>query len=269
MVAAIFSSSKAADRRQRVERAIAAMRPVLFASVLTLLPVPPASAEWTAGVFAGASRTLDSSVAIAQPEDGTNVTISPVRYRSESFEPPIYYGYRAGFFPAAGWFGLEGELIHMKVLAETNRTASIEGDLGGQTVAVTGPMSFLVERFSISHGVNLILINAVARRRARVDAHAGSPRWMLTARFGAGASLPHPESTVGGESVEGYEWGAFSAQVAAAAEIRIAGPLYGSGEYKLTRTVQDVSIARGSARTPLVTHHVAFGLSVHFPTHRQ
>jgi hypothetical protein len=61
-----------------------------------------------------------------------------------------------------------------------------------------------------------------------------------------------------------YEWGAFSVQGAAAAEARIAGALYVSGEYKLTRTVQDVTIAGGSARTPLVTHHLAAGLTFHF-----
>ena len=47
----------------------------------------------------------------------------------------------------------------------------------------------------------------VVRRRAHIDPHTGSPRWILISRFGAGASLPHPESTVAGESLEGYEWG--------------------------------------------------------------
>ena len=97
--------------------------------------------------------------------------------------------------------------------------------------------------------------------------HAASPsrapRWMLVGRIGAGASIPHPESTSEGLSLERYEWGAFSMQAGAAAEARITGPLYASGEYKLTRTVQDVTIAGGSARTRLVTHHIVAGLTFH------
>jgi hypothetical protein len=244
-------------RRSHIVRVIAS------ACALNLGLARGASAEWTLAVFLGASRTGDSSLTVAQPADGTNVTLSPVHYDSASFEAPPYYGYRVGMFPGSGRFGIEGEFIHVKVIADTARETNANGLLRREPVAGARPLASVLERFSITHGVNLVLINAVVRGQREVLAGSDRPRWILAGRFGAGASIPHPESTVNGFSFEGYEWGAFSLQAAAAIEVRVAGPIYVGGEYKLTRTVQDVTIAGGSARTSLVTHHLVGGLVAH------
>jgi hypothetical protein len=235
----------------------------LAASILALAVTAPAFAEWTVGAFAGGCRTGNTSLTLVQPAADTSVTFVPVRYRSASFEMPIYYGYRVGAFLAPRWLGVEGELIHMKVIADTARVSRAQGTVGGQAVAGPRAIDSVLDRFSITHGVNLLLANVVVRRAGTAASPSRAPRWMLVGRIGAGASIPHPESTSGGLSLERYEWGAFSIQGAAAAEVRITGPLYVSGEYKLTRTVQDVTIAGGSARTPLVTHHLVAGLTLH------
>jgi hypothetical protein len=235
----------------------------LAASILALAVTAPAFAEWTVGAFAGGCRTGNTSLTLVQPAADTSVTFVPVRYRSASFEMPIYYGYRVGAFLAPRWLGVEGELIHMKVIADTARASRAQGTVGGQAVAGPRAIDSVLDRFSITHGVNLLLANVVVRRAGTAASPSRAPRWMLVGRIGAGASIPHPESTSGGLSLERYEWGAFSMQGAAAAEVRITGPLYVSGEYKLTRTVQDVTIAGGSARTPLVTHHLVAGLTLH------
>lgn len=232
-----------------------------IAALLCLAHARTARADWTFGVFLGGAHTEPSFLTLTQPSRSTNLTLSPVRYRSESLKPPFYYAYRAAFFPASGWFGVEGELVHLKVIADTARPARFDGVLQGDAVAGDRPLSSLVERFSISHGVNLLLINAVVR--AGGAGGSAPPRWIVSGRFGAGASLPHPESTIGGLRREGYEWGSFSAQAAAGIEVRVWKRVHVSGEYKLTRTVQDVSVAGGSARTPLTTHHVAGGLVLH------
>jgi hypothetical protein len=189
------------------------------------------------------------------------VSFSPVRYRSESLEAPVYYGYRLGFFPRSGWIGVEGELIHLKVVADTRPDVRIDGVLRGEPVSGSVPLSSIVEDFSITHGVNLLLLNAVARRRAGGD-RASHARWTVAARLGAGASIPHAESTIGGAHREGYEWGALSVQGAAGVEMRVMRGLSIMSEYKLTHTVQDVRVAAGTARTPLTTHHVVAGLAV-------
>jgi len=219
----------------------------------------PASAEWTLGVILGGARTQATSLTLTQPSQATDVTLSPVHYRSESFEPPFYYAYRVGGFPRSESFGIEGEFIHLKVTADTSRTTRAEGIVAGQAVSGPRPLSSVVERLSISHGVNLLLVNAVIRRVAGAATPADA-RWILTGRFGAGASVPHPESTIAGRSLERYEWGSFSLQAAGGIELRIAKRIALTGEYKLTRTVQDVTIADGSARTPLTTHHLAGGV---------
>jgi hypothetical protein len=222
-----------------------------------------ARAEWTVSGFAGGARTQDTSLRVIRPANSTDVTLTPVHYRSESLESPIYYGYRAAFFPRSRWFGIEGELIHLKVIADTARDVQRLGAVAGQPVDDTARLASVVDDFEISHGVNLLLVNAVMRRRAQVDS-AGNARWALTGRLGAGASIPHPESTIDGQHAEGYEWGAMSLQAAAGAEVHVIGRVSLLGEYKLTRSAQDVTIAGGNARTPLVTHHLAVGLAVRF-----
>lgn len=239
----------------------------ILACALSLGLAREASAEWTLAVFVGGARTRDTSLTLAQPAEGTSVTLSPVRYDSASLDAPIYYGYRVGFFPRSGWFGVEAEFIHLKVIADTGRMTNVEGLLRGQPVGTPRPLAQIIQRFSITHGVNLLLFNAVVRRQGAASS-GDQPRWTLSGRFGAGASIPHPESTLDGVTLERYEWGAFGIEGAAGTEVRLGGPVYILGEYKLTRTVQNVAIARGSARTPLVTHHLVAGLAVHLPARK-
>jgi hypothetical protein len=236
-----------------------------FALLALMAGVHTASADWMLGAFIGGARTQDSSIRLIQDLRRTDATITPVHYRSESFMPPIYYGYRVSVFPRSRWLGLEGEFIHVKVIADTKRSASVEGSVVGQNGREVRPIASIIERFSITHGVNLVLANAVVRRDA---AHASSsqPRWTLTGRAGVGGSVPHAESTIGGVTREQYEWGSFSLQGAAGAEIHLGKRLYAMGEYKMTRTEQHVSVAGGSVRTPLTTHHVVVGVTTRFGT---
>lgn len=222
-----------------------------------------ARADWAVGGFIGGAHTQDTSLHVVRSAESTDVMLTPVRYRSESLDSPIYYGYRAALFPRSRWLGIEGELIHLKVVADTSRHVQRLGTVAGTPTADTAMLSSVVEDFSITHGVNLLLINAVLRRRAHVDPE-GNARWALTARLGAGTSVPHPESTINGQHVAGYEWGAMSLQAAAGAEVHVIGRVSLAGEYKLTRSAQDVTIAGGNARTPLVTQHVAIGLAMRF-----
>jgi len=233
----------------------------LFVLALLLSPARPVWADWSLGAFLGGSWTSDASLDVAQPASGTDITFSSVHYAGEAFKSPPYYGYRVAFFPESGWFGIEGELIHLKVIADTARTTPVDGTLGGTPVSGAVVLSSVLQRFSITHGVNLLLVNALFRHAS--DSSRGTwPRWTFVGRAGAGASIPHPESTIGGLTFEHYEWGAFSVQGAAAIEVSIAGPVFLSGEYKLTRTVQDVTIVGGSARTPLLTQHLTAGVLV-------
>jgi hypothetical protein len=234
---------------------------LVLTAVISLGTAGRASAEWTFGGFVGASWTRDTSLRLARPPSATDVTLSPVHYDGEPFQAPPYYGYRVALHPASRWFGVEAELIHMKVIADTHRTTIAEGTFEGAALSGPLPVSAVAQRFSISHGVNLLLVNALFRRAA--DAPSRHPRWILLGRAGAGRSISHPESTIAGRSYEAYEWGSFAIQGSGTIELRIMRRLYVSAEYKLTRTAQRVTIDGGTARTPLVTQHLASGLVFH------
>jgi opacity protein-like surface antigen len=227
----------------------------------------PARADWTVGVFIGAARTEETSIRLTQDTLSTDVVLLPVRYRSDSLRMPVYYAYRAAFFPRSRWLGVEGEFIHLKVIAETARPVAVEGILLGVPISERRSLGSVVERFSISHGVNLVLLNVVARRGIQGTSEL-RPRWSFAARFGAGASVPHAESTIGGASLEQYEWGSMSVQAAAGAELRMTPRLSVSGEYKFTHTSQHVSVANGTAQTSLQTHHIVAGIVAHLGSHR-
>jgi hypothetical protein len=81
--------------------------------VLLAVGASQASAEWTVAAFVGGARTQDSAIRLILASPSTDVTLSPVRYRAESLDAPIYYAYRVGVFPNAGWIGIEGEFIHL------------------------------------------------------------------------------------------------------------------------------------------------------------
>jgi hypothetical protein len=243
-------------------RVTRSQRRALWFLVLAMTASPPASAEWVLGAFLGASATHDGWLRVSQPTAATSVRFAHVPYHSESLEAPPYYGYRFGFVPHTGWVGIEAEFIHLKTVADTARLVPAEGRVRGTRVEGSIPVADVLDRFAMTHGMNLLLLNALVR----TTGHHGmgeAPRWLLVARFGAGASLPHAESAADGLGVEQYEWGGLGVQAGAGGELRLAGPFYVSGEYKITRTVPDVRVAGGSARTRLLTHHVAVGLTAH------
>jgi hypothetical protein len=156
------------------------LRTLVSAGVVSLATVAPAFADWTLTGFVGAAHTRTSSLTLTRPTEATDVVLSPIRYASESLKLPPYYGYRAAFFPRSGWFGIEGELIHVKVVADTTRAVRMHGTWRRARVDETVRLSSVIQDFSITHGVNLLLVNAVVRRRTGAilqEMHVGpSPR---------------------------------------------------------------------------------------------
>jgi hypothetical protein len=181
----------------------------LFTVLSLLARVRSADAEWVVGGFLGWVATSQSYLAVTQPASRTNVRFDPVDYKGRSFNLPLYYGYRAAYFPGSpGWFGIEGEVIHMKAYAQTGDVASASGVVGGVPVAVSMPISNVVQRFSLSHGQNMLLVNAVVRHAFGGRGDYRTARLVALARVGAGPTLPHAESTIGGVADERYERGA-------------------------------------------------------------
>jgi hypothetical protein len=211
-------------------------------------------------VFLGAAYTQGASLSLHQPTLGTDFTFVEVLYEGRSFQPPLYYGYRLSLFrQPSSVFGIEGEFIHLKAYARTDRVARAIGMHRNLSINELVPISDIVERFSISHGLNLVLVNAVARRTLGRSAGSQS-RVQLEGRFGAGPTLPHPESLVEGVSREGYELGAVAFQAGAAVHVQLFHRMGIIAEYKFTRTSQRVTIDSGTARGTFASHHAVFGV---------
>jgi lipid A oxidase len=215
----------------------------------------PALAEWTAAAYLGGAWTHDSFLRLDRPQAGTSLRLDGVTFEGRSFQSPVYYGYRLGYF----WnrrFGVEAEFVHMKVYARTERTVNARGTLRGSPVDGSIRMSEAVSRFSVSHGANFLLGNFVVRQPMH--------RLTLTGRFGLGPSIPHPETEVDGVFQEQYEVGWPAVQAAAGVEIRLWRRLYWLAEYKFTRSRENVRIPGGTAETLLRSHHGVSGIGIRF-----
>jgi len=214
-----------------------ALRAAALAATLLVHP-STARADWSFGVFLGASHTMPSTLTLNLPAAGTHDTFSAVPLASRSFSSPPYYGYRLGWFGSGSRrIGVEAELIHLKIYA---------GD---------GALGPLVQRFSISHGLNLLLVNLVVRQPMQ-------RRVWLAARGGAGMAIPHGESRVGGIDQEQYEIASAAFQAAAGPEFALSRHARGFVEYKVTTTAPSVSVANGTVRGRYTSHHLAAGLGI-------
>jgi hypothetical protein len=222
-----------------------------------------ASAQWTAAAYIGAAHTQNTFLDLRQPLLGTDIRFHNIAYQGESFQPPLYYGLRTGYWFRRHW-GVEAELTHLKVFARVEQTARVTGTLNGFAIDSQVPINSIVQRFSISHGVNLLLANVVFHHgigRSREPAH---PRAYAVLRFGAGTTIPHAESTIQNVVDEHYQVGGPAFQVAASVEARLWERLYWTGEYKFTRSREQVDVNSGTATTLLVSHHLATGPVIHF-----
>lgn len=236
-----------------------------IACLVSLATPAPARADWLLAAFLGAAATQASTVTVNQPARGTNVTLGGVEYQGESFRSPQYYAVRVS------WTGnqtttlaLEGEFIHAKVYAKTDRPVRMQGTVSRATVDATRPLSSLVQRLSMSHGLNFILANVALRHGiGRADA-SGRRRVTAVVRAGAGPTMPHAESEIDHVFREQYEQGGLGVQAGGGVEIRLWQRLAAAGDYKFTWASPEIDVSDGHAHIPSHTHHLTFGLAYRF-----
>lgn len=222
-----------------------------------------ATAQWAATGYIGVAHTLNSSLTIHQPALGTDIHFSNISYNGESFQPPLYYGVRGGHLFHRRW-GAEIEFTHLKVFANVDQPSTVTGTLNGVPVDSRMVVNTIVQRFSISHGVNLLLANGVFRQELWHSNNEEPGRMYFSLRLGAGATIPHAESTIQGRIDEHYQVGSTVFQFAGNIEFRVCKRLYWMGEYKFTRTHEEVGVNSGNAVTLLQSNHIVTGPAVHF-----
>jgi hypothetical protein len=141
---------------------------------------------------------------------------------------------------------------------------ALSGTVAGAVIDRTAPLREILERFSVSHGLNLLFANLVWRQPLGGAGALGERRVLLAIRAGAGPTVPHGESTIGGRTQEQYEWGRVAGQVAAGVECRLARHAAAVAEYKVTGTRQRVSVPDGTVGATFVTQHVVAGFAGRF-----
>lgn len=220
---------------------------------------------WVVAAFVGGAATHDSRLSVSQPALGNRLDFERVRFDGRSFDPPLYYGLRGGYFLSRRHeIGFEAEFIHLKVFSDPQQIVSVSGTRAGSPIDAQVPLGRIVQQYSISHGGNLLLFNFAARHRVGVSRERPGGRFILNARAGVGPTIPHTESSVENLRQEQYELGRAAWQVAGGAELKLWRGLHALGEYKFTRTRQRGRVASGEARSLLRTQHAIFGLSYHF-----
>jgi opacity protein-like surface antigen len=219
---------------RQIERALAGV-----AIVVCVGSNAHADQNWTVGAYAGGAWTHSADITLVSSPNGQQV-LPDVTFRSESFESPIYYGYRMGHRLGRTAIFVEGELIHLKVVANE------------QTLAPP------LESLAMTHGMNLILGNALWMTRA------GSDRVRVTLRGGFGITVPHAETRVHSQERSAYEYGSIGWQLAPGVAMHVTGPLYLNAEYKFTVGRPEIETVDGQATVPTRTHHWLLGVAAMF-----
>jgi lipid A oxidase len=236
---------------------------------LVVAPATPAGAEAFIDLYVGKSFTQPSDLKIRQPSQQSDFTFSGVSFDDRSFENPLYYGGRGGyFFEAVPWFGLAIEFFHFKVFAETSDSRRIDGVVGGVPVGGKVPVDTEVQRFDISHGVNYMTLDAIFRYKL-IDDPQQSPsgRVQLYAGVGLGPVLTHAENTVGKvKGNAGYEIAGLGVQAFAGVRGLVWKYFGLFAEYKFTHSSLNVGVASGRGRMDEMSHHVIGGLTIHLPS---
>lgn len=201
---------------------------IFIAFVFTFSASTADATSWTVEGFFGVAHSFSSEVHI---ETSTNDLRFSADYDSKSFDGPLYYALRAGrWADSRGW---EVEFVHLKIF-------------------VTNPPAE-VQRFSISHGYNLLMLN----RGWRLDD--------FVLRAGGGVVVAHPETVIGGiTSEQGYKWTGPCGQIALGRRLYFSRNVFASVEGKFTIARAKVSIGNGTASVPNVSLHGLFGLGFDF-----
>jgi hypothetical protein len=185
--------------------------------------------------FVGNAWTAANTLQLTRSESPAEVRFDGVSYDDRSWRAPVYYAARiGGCLPAVSWLDIEAEFIHLKTYANPARL---------------GPP---MPRFAMSHGLNFVFVNAAAR--------IPTGRVTVVLRAGAGPTVPHVETSVGGRTLEAYQFGSPAWQAAAGLELPVWRGVFAAGEAKWTRTRETLDVPGGSLRGVFSTRHLVAGV---------
>ena len=237
----------------------------MSALVRSLLPVSilflatPVSAQWSVSAFLGDAATSPTRLDVRSSADDVAVTLDRVHLDDESSKSPWYYGWRVTRrIQSVSWLGFEAEFIHAKTIADTAQLVRVQGRLSGIVVDGQLPMSAVLSRFELSHGLNFLFGNALIHWP--LWSARGEPRLAVAGRFGVGPTIPHVESTFHGQNEDAYHVGRIGIGGGIGAEVRLTNRLFAVGDLKYTTTRQNVRVGSAEIEGRFTTRHLMAGL---------
>jgi len=160
------------------------------------------------------------------------------RYESAPLKLPPYYSVRFGFKrEEAGW---EIEMNHLKIYLKNKPDE--------------------VDRFSVSHGYNQILVNRIGKTGK------------FNSKTGIGLVAAHPENTIRGQTLneklgffnDGYYLTGPVVQYGVFREIPLGNYFYILGEARISAAYARIPVVNGKAHTPVVALHLQIGPGVRY-----
>lgn len=198
-----------------------------------------AYANYSIGAYLGYSYTFKSDVAYASATE--SFTLHDVKWRSESFKFPPFYGFFLSktFMHNDNEFGLLLDYSHTKVVADSNNATSRFNAL------------------EFTDGLNVLTLNIFKRETF-------SNKLTFDYGLGGGFAFPHVEVQRAGVAEKTYEY-----QITGAALQGLIGLNYGINDdwswftqYKLTYTHNDADLqGNASLKTNLWTNQFIAGIS--------
>jgi lipid A oxidase len=215
----------------------------------------PADADWLLSAYIGGARTAANTLSI----NGADVDfrISEVAYEGQSWRSPIYYGWRLRHtWDGRPNVGMEVEFTHAKAIADVTLVVSIAHD----GVVDRAPLSTIVSRFELSHGLNLALANVVFVHTLP-SSHG---RVAIVARGGAGVAIPHIEVKMGHTSHDEYQLAGLAAAVGAGAELRLWRHVHAVTDVRLSFARTTLDVGENTIGGTFRTTHFDTGIGVSF-----
>ncbi len=231
-----------------------------------LLLTSSVNAEINLALFAGKSMVDNGDLNLTQA--GTNMNFHDVSWEDKSFEEPIFYGARIGYwFNEAPNWGVSVDFSHLKNYLAYNETVAVDGIRNGVAVGGNETIANTIEDFNMSHGLNTLTFNGQYRwfpAGQRDKSLLG--RMQLYTGLGAGFSIPHVEASISGTKTYEYQWGAGPVvNGMMGVNYDICHFISGFVEYKLSYAdVQADLTGGGTINTETVNHQIIFGLSANF-----
>ena len=204
------------------------------ALLLALLPLVSLGQgrTWEMGVAGGAVHNFRTPLHLHQSTQ-EDITVK-ARYRTEPFDPPVYYDVRVSAW--AGDSGWELKFTHHKLILDN--------------------LPPEVQRFSITDGFNLLTLNRLWQARG------------LAWSVGGGLVITHPESTIRNVAYpenkgilrKGYYISGPTVEAAVAKRFYFAERWFLLGEGRATASYVQVPVAGGHANVTNVALHFLAGL---------